>query len=161
MWIAFLLVFQDLVLCQELTDTEAARLERLLIKSPENLQLRMRSVAVRQKRWKSAMWMVVHHPDHEQVFRSAARFTRALVGQVEFEEAHRLWDAAIARNGRSSQVRWNAALFFSNLDERWHLQLLEETAELDPNHPEVLRPLAHLYGAALMKEGSITAENAA
>ena len=81
MWIAFLLVFQDLVLCQELTDTEAARLERLLIKSPENLQLRMRSVAVRQKRWKSAMWMVVHHPDHEQVFRSAARFTRALVGQ--------------------------------------------------------------------------------
>jgi hypothetical protein len=79
------------------------------------------------------------------------------LSEAEFQRAVTAWDAAAKANPGDAAIRWNAASFFEPQDPDLYLTFLEATAAADPDHPEALRPLAHLYALSMLERGPLAA----
>ncbi len=149
----------------ELEPADADALERQLAQNPEDYRARLKLMAYycradravhpgdAARRFEHALWLIEHHPDSEILHSYVSRFSTDQLSQAGYKRAAALWEAQSKSHAGDAAVQWNAASFFEGLDTRLYLEYLERTAAADSNHPFALRPLAHLYAAAILAGG--------
>ena len=152
----------------DLTEADAAQLERQLNADPENVSARFKLMAYdqradraadpenRARRFQNALWMIEHHPEFELLHSQVLNFSSGEISLVDYRRAVTLWGAASSSHANDATVQWNAAGFFEGVDSLLHRHYLEATVAADPNHPKALRPLAHLYALAILDGGAST-----
>jgi hypothetical protein len=149
----------------DLEEADVTRLENQLAANPKDFPARLKLMAYhrrvdrsgraedRAKLVQHALWLIEHHPESELLRSPVARFLPGELSPLEYQRAIALWDAAAKAHPAAPDVQWNAASFLAELDPGLHMHYLEATAAADPNHPFVLRPLAHLYAFSILRGG--------
>jgi hypothetical protein len=153
----------------DLDATGAAQLERTLAANPEDFSTRLKLMAYhhradrallsedRAKLGQHILWLIERHPDHELLHSFVERMEQAQWPPAQYRRAVQLWDEITTARPREGKIQWNAANFFSGFDQPRYLRALEAAAAADPEQSPALRPLAHLYAAALLERGPLTA----
>ena len=136
-------------------ETEAARLESLLVSNPSDLDARTRLLGyyaqrsyvekdARRRRTAHCLWIIRHRPEAKIAgtpFCHVERFLDA----AGHRKAKALWDKQVQRHPNDTAVLDHAADFYAISQRRTAIALVKRLQRLEPRNPKWMDRLGHLY----------------
>jgi predicted Zn-dependent protease len=139
----------------ELSDAAAQQLEDTLKQTPDDLSIRTKllgyysqrqfqSDSARKVRQQHVLWIIQNHPESKITGLPFAELDFSLDGKA-YAQGATLWRQQVADHLNNAAILHNAAAYFLLHDHAYAEDLLKKGAALEPNNPDWLERLAHLY----------------
>ncbi len=144
---------------RKLTEADVVKLESELNQDQSNVECRVKLIAFyfgrhfNDKRIlptlaKHILWFIENNPEHEILnVPETAGMTLANDHQV-FSSLKNAWELRVVESWGDAKLLANAANFFTLVDKRRVIRLLERAVELEPENKRMLERLAHTYELA-------------
>ncbi len=139
---------------QRLTKSVAEKLEKRLIESPTDLDIRIRLVAYHWfRQYNSAktiehlLWIIENHPESPVADEAFFIFDRK-GSRLAYDEAAELWQSHAKENSANTAILSHAAHFFQMFEHEKAASYLERCRRLDPDTAEWPKRLGFLYSLA-------------
>ena len=136
---------------QRLTKSLAEKLEKRLIESPTDLDIRIRLVAYhwfRQynsaKTLEHALWIIEHRPE-SPITEGAYCVPNRISNPLAYDKAAELWQLHAKESGTNIAILSHAANFFRLFEHEKAESYLERCRRLDPDSAEWPQRLGNLY----------------
>jgi hypothetical protein len=149
----------------DLETEDVQELEKRLTQNPDDFAVRLKLIAYamredragleesQRSRADLVLWLVENRPDSEILGSPYAVFQRKQLSPDQLARAMKLWDSAAKARPADARVMWNAANFYSAIDDRLHRVSLEMAVALAPGNENYTLELGVLYAGAILTNG--------
>lgn len=150
----------------DITPKEASRLEKNLIKAPDDFATRMKRLAYyflssagnkrkRAMKLNHILWVINNRPDIDNFAMPLCQVNSELEPDL-FESAKEAWLRKLDEQPSNPKLLVNAFSFFEFSDEQFAVSLLERAQAIEPDNMEIESELAHYYFRSAIGADSVT-----